>query len=129
MQPLVDVIQNEGKSVAIAPEGTRTVSPKLAPFKKGAFHLAMQAGVPIVPIVIHNAIDVAPKGEFVYRPATVAVDVLPPISTMGWSKSSLNERIESVRQLYIDTLRQRDAGNSGAASHDRASHDAGGNED
>ena len=68
MKPLVDAMRKDGKSVVIAPEGTRTVSPKLAPFKKGAFHLAMQAGVPIVPIVIHNAGDVAPKGDFAPRP-------------------------------------------------------------
>ena len=65
--PLIDAIKNEGKSVVLAPEGTRTVSPNLAPFKKGAFHMAMQAGVPIVPIVIRNAGDVAPKGDFVFR--------------------------------------------------------------
>ena len=55
MKPLVEAMRNEGKSVALAPEGTRTVSPNLAPFKKGAFHLAKQAGVPMVPVVIHNA--------------------------------------------------------------------------
>src|SRR3546814_6889443 len=75
MEPLVDAIQKEGKSICIAPEGTRSLTPKLEPFKKGAFHLAMQAGVPIVPIVIHNATDVAPKNEFVMRPATVRVTV------------------------------------------------------
>src|SRR3546814_4705424 len=50
-----DLIRQDGKSICIAPEGTRTLTPKLGPFKKGAFHLAMQAGVPIVPIAIHNA--------------------------------------------------------------------------
>ncbi len=55
MTPLIDAMRKEGKSVVLAPEGTRTVSPTMAPFKKGAFHLAMQAGVPMVPIVIHNS--------------------------------------------------------------------------
>jgi putative phosphoserine phosphatase/1-acylglycerol-3-phosphate O-acyltransferase len=62
MRPLVEAMREEGRSVALAPEGTRSVSPNLGPFKKGAFHLAMQAGVPMVPVVIHNAGDVAPKG-------------------------------------------------------------------
>ena len=44
-----------GTSIAIAPEGTRSVSPRLGPFKKGAFHLAAQAGVPVVPVVIRTA--------------------------------------------------------------------------
>ena len=64
MAPLIDAVKNDGKSIVIAPEGTRTLSPKLGPFKKGAFHLAIQAGVPMVPIVIHNAGDVAPKMNF-----------------------------------------------------------------
>src|SRR5690606_19069670 len=55
MAPLVQAMREEGKSVALAPEGTRSVSPRLGAFKKGALHLAMQAGVPIVPIVIRNA--------------------------------------------------------------------------
>jgi len=106
MQPLVDAMRNGGKSVVIAPEGTRTVSPRLAPFKKGAFHLAIQAGVPVVPIVIHNSGDVAPKGDFVFRPATVEVDVLPPIDTSGWSADTIEAHVASVRHLFQRTLGQ-----------------------
>jgi len=106
MQPLVDAMRNAGKSVVIAPEGTRTVSPRLAPFKKGAFHLAIQAGVPIVPIVIHNSGDVAPKGDFVFRPATVEVDVLPPVDTSGWTAETIEEHVAEVRRLFQATLGQ-----------------------
>jgi putative phosphoserine phosphatase/1-acylglycerol-3-phosphate O-acyltransferase len=106
MQPLVDALRNERKSVVIAPEGTRTISPRLAPFKKGAFHLAIQAGVPVVPIVIHNAGDVAPKGDFVFRPATVEVDVLPPVDTSGWSAATIDEHVAEVRRLFQATLGQ-----------------------
>jgi putative phosphoserine phosphatase/1-acylglycerol-3-phosphate O-acyltransferase len=106
MQPLVDAMRNEGKSVVIAPEGTRTVSPRLAPFKKGAFHLAIQAGVPVVPIVIHNAGDVAPKGDFVFRPATVEVDVLPPLDTSAWRADTIDEHVAEVRRLFQATLGQ-----------------------
>jgi len=106
MQPLVDVMRKDGKSVVIAPEGTRTVSPKLAPFKKGAFHLAMQAGVPIVPIVIHNAGDVAPKGDFVFRPATVSVAVLPPVDTSAWRVDTIDEHVREVRNMFARALGQ-----------------------
>ncbi|MEZ5502705.1 MAG: lysophospholipid acyltransferase family protein [Halioglobus sp.] len=106
MRPLVDAMRKEGKSVVIAPEGTRTVSPRLAPFKKGAFHLAMQAGVPMVPIVIHNAGDVAPKGDFVFRPATVEVDVLPPVDTSGWRPETIDEHVREVRNMFARTLGQ-----------------------
>jgi len=106
MQPLVDAMRNEGKCVVIAPEGTRSVSPHLGAFKKGAFHLAIQAGVPVVPIVIHNAGDVAPKGDFVFRPATVEVDVLPPVDTSGWRAETIDQHVAGVRRLFQRTLGQ-----------------------
>ena len=104
--PLVDVMRHEGKSVVLSPEGTRTVSPKLAPFKKGAFHIAMQAGVPMIPVVIRNAGDVAPKGDFVYRPATVDVEVLPPVDTSDWSVETLDQHVVDVRNMFARTLGQ-----------------------
>ncbi len=108
MAPLVDAMKHQGKSVVLAPEGTRTVSPRLAPFKKGAFHLAMQAGVPIVPIVIRNAGDVAPKGDFVFRAATVDVQVLPPVDTSGWRIANLNDHVREVRNMFARALGQAD---------------------
>jgi putative phosphoserine phosphatase/1-acylglycerol-3-phosphate O-acyltransferase len=106
MSPLIDVMKKEGKSVVIAPEGTRTVSPKMAPFKKGAFHLAMQASVPMVPVVIRNAGDVAPKGDFVFRPATVDVEVLPPVDTSKWRRETIDEHVREVRNMFARALGQ-----------------------
>ena len=115
MQPLVDAMRHQGKSVALAPEGTRTISPNLGPFKKGAFHLAMQAGVPIVPIVIHNAGDVAPKGDFVFRAARVEVDVLPPVDTSDWSTDTIDKHVMDVRNMFLRALNQpEEAINSGS---------------
>jgi putative phosphoserine phosphatase/1-acylglycerol-3-phosphate O-acyltransferase len=104
--PLVDAMRNEGKSVVLAPEGTRTVSPRLAPFKKGAFHIAMQAGVPMIPIVIRNAGDVAPKGDFIFRSATVDVEVLPPVDTSEWTRSTLDQHVAEVRNIFARALGQ-----------------------
>jgi len=106
MTPLVDAMRFEGKSVVIAPEGTRTLSPRLGPFKKGAFHLAMQAGVPVVPIVIHNSIDVAPKGDFIFRSATVDVEVLPPIDTSDWQAKTIDRHVAEVRNQFLRVLKQ-----------------------
>ncbi len=106
MTPLVAAMRDEGKSVVLAPEGTRSVSPRLAPFKKGAFHLALQAGVPIVPIVIRNAGDVAPKGDFVFRAATVDVEVLPPVDTSSWKVETIDQHVAEVRSMFLDALGQ-----------------------
>lgn len=109
MAPLVDVMRQDGKSVVMSPEGTRTITPKLAPFKKGAFHLAMQAGVPMVPIVIHNAIDVAPKGDFVFRSGLVDVEVLPPVDTRNWSVATIDKHVADVRGMFLEALGQGEA--------------------
>jgi putative phosphoserine phosphatase/1-acylglycerol-3-phosphate O-acyltransferase len=68
----------------------------------------MQAGVPVVPIVIHNAGDVAPKGDFVFRSATVEVDVLPPVDTSRWRRETVEEHLEEVRDMFLATLGQLD---------------------
>ena len=106
MEPLIEAIQVDKKSIVISPEGTRTLSPKLGPFKKGAFHMAMQAGVPMVPIVIHNAGDVAPKNEFLMRPAKVRVEILPPVDTSKWTVRTINKHIAEVRGMFLAALGQ-----------------------
>jgi len=103
MQPAVEALKN-GVSVAIAPEGTRSGSKALGPFKKGAFHLAMQAGVPIIPIVIKNAYMAMPKGTSMFKPTHIEVVVLDPVDTSLWKLKNLNKHIEDVRNLYVHEL-------------------------
>ncbi len=106
MAPLATAMREDGQSLVIAPEGTRAPTRKLAPFKKGGFHMAMQVGVPIVPVVIHNAGDIAPKGDFVFKPGTVRVDVLPPVDTSDWTLEKMNEQVTMVRNLFLQALGQ-----------------------
>jgi putative phosphoserine phosphatase / 1-acylglycerol-3-phosphate O-acyltransferase len=105
LAPVVEKIQS-GMSLAIAPEGTRTPTPQLARFKKGAFHIAMQAGVPIVPIVIRNTGELMWRGSSVVRPGTVDVVVLPPIATDAWRADDLDRHVDEVRRSYIDTFEE-----------------------
>lgn len=107
MKPAVEALQND-TSVIIFPEGTRSKDYKLGPFKKGAFHLAMQAGVPIVPVIIRNAHDAMPKGTNVFRSAAVDVVVLPPVSTKRWKKENLNRHIDKIRAMYLKELGQEE---------------------
>ncbi|MCP5090028.1 MAG: HAD-IB family hydrolase [Gammaproteobacteria bacterium] len=106
MRPLVDAMRVEGKSVCLSPEGTRAATIRLGSFKKGAFHLAMQAGVPIVPIVIQNSGDVQPKGDILYHPGTVEVEVLPPVDTSQWSVDAIDDHVADVRAMYLQALEQ-----------------------
>jgi putative phosphoserine phosphatase/1-acylglycerol-3-phosphate O-acyltransferase len=104
LRPLVERALLRGKSLAVAPEGTRSGTGRLGPFKKGAFRLAMAGGVPVVPIVLRNAADVWPLGTQVMRPGTVDVVVHPPIPTTDWTDDDLDARIAAVRRLYLETL-------------------------
>ncbi len=107
MQPAVEAIRSN-KSVVIAPEGTRSRDGILKRFKHGAFHLAQQAGVPIIPIVIHNAQDALPyKGVFV-RPAEVQVTVLEPVATDDWETGDVPVKAKAMRARYLEVLGQTD---------------------
>ena len=106
MKPLVQAMQEEKKSLVIAPEGTRAPTRKLGAFKKGGFHVAIQSGVPIVPVVIHNSGDISPKGDKIFRSGTVHVDVLPAIETADWSVANIDEHVAAVRNAFLRTLGQ-----------------------
>jgi HAD superfamily hydrolase (TIGR01490 family) len=103
LEPAVQKLR-DGISLAIAPEGTRSATPALGPFKKGAFHVAMQAGVPIVPIVIRNAGELMWRGATTIHAGTVQIAVLPPVPTTGWVAGELDSRVHQVRRQYLATL-------------------------
>jgi putative phosphoserine phosphatase/1-acylglycerol-3-phosphate O-acyltransferase len=102
----IEELARKGISVMIAPEGTRLDTNEVGPFKKGAFRIAMSAGIPIVPIIIRNAEVIAHRNSSTFNPGTVDVAVFPPIPVDDWTNENLSERIAEVRQLYLDTLRE-----------------------
>ena len=103
----------DGISLVIAPEGTRSATPALGPFKKGAFHVAIQAGVPIVPIVIRNSGELMWRGATTLHAGTVQIAVLPPVATDGWDTVGLDARVREVRGQYLATLANWPAHGSG----------------
>ena len=103
LAPAVEKLR-EGVSIALAPEGTRSLTPTLGPFKTGAFHLAREAGVPVVPIVIRNAGELMWRDSYTLKPGVVQVAVLPPIDVSEWQDSEIRERVAQVRQMFADTL-------------------------
>ena len=72
-----------GMSVMIFPEGTRSVSAKLLPFKSGAFRPPIEAGVPILPVAVHGTASGMPKGNPWVRPCRAYARILEPIPTEG----------------------------------------------
>lgn len=102
--PVVDKIRDERFSLVVAPEGTRSATPRIGPFKKGPFHIAMQAGVPVVPVVLRNAGEVMWRGSQLIKPGTVEVRVLPPVDTSSWKPETVGEHAEEVRGLFLQAL-------------------------
>src|SRR5215216_6675233 len=70
-------------SVMIFPEGTRSRTSELLPFKDGAFRLAIEAGLPVLPVAVAGTRHCMAKGSFAFRPAHAKARVLAPISTEG----------------------------------------------
>jgi 1-acyl-sn-glycerol-3-phosphate acyltransferase len=86
-----------GSSFLIFPEGTRSRTGELLPFKKGGFIMAIQAQAPIVPIAIKGARDAMRKGSFTIRPVTVAVRIGEPVETAGCTIDDRDRVIGEVR--------------------------------
>ena len=103
LQPAVDKLRS-GTSIAMSPEGTRSLTPTIGQFKKGGFHLARDAGVPIVPIVIRNAGEIMWRNARIAHSGTVEVMVHQPVPTAGWTPGDIAPWLNRMRQLYIDTL-------------------------
>ena len=104
LAPAVAKLRDEGISLVIAPEGTRSPTPRLGPFKKGAFHIAMQAGVPVVPVVIRNASEIMWRGSQTLHSGTVEVAVLPPVETSSWTVKTIDRHVDEVREMFLETL-------------------------
>ena len=103
LQPAVEKLLS-GTSLVLAPEGTRSATPRLGPFKKGAFHIAMQAQVPMVPIVLRNVGELMWRGSQTLRGGTIEVCVLPPVDTSDWRRETVSDHVADVRKLFLDTL-------------------------
>lgn len=92
-------------SVMIFPEGTRSRTRELLPFKDGAFRLAIETGTPILPLVVAGTRHAMAKGSFVFRPAVAEVRALAPVTTEGLTMSDVPALRDRVREL-IDAERQ-----------------------
>jgi 1-acyl-sn-glycerol-3-phosphate acyltransferase len=94
----------QGNSFFIFPEGTRSPTGELLPFKKGGFVMALKAQAPLVPVVVTGGRAAMRKGSRVIWPATVTVRLLPAISTQGLTVDDRNAVIEDVRAAMKKAL-------------------------
>ena len=98
-----------GVSVILFPEGTRSADGTLGEFRDGAFRLAIEAGVPVVPLAIVGAAKSLPKRSLVFRPSAATLYVLSPVSTRGLSAEDARHVGSDVRGRIEEAIRPSQA--------------------
>jgi 1-acyl-sn-glycerol-3-phosphate acyltransferase len=93
-----------GVSVVIFPEGTRSRDGRLAPFKKGAFHLAINAGAQVVPVAIRGSREIMKSGSALIHPGVVDIEIGAPIPTTGMGPDDRDALLAEVRARVAEML-------------------------
>jgi 1-acyl-sn-glycerol-3-phosphate acyltransferase len=95
-------VLRHGLSMVIFPEGTRSMDGRLLPFKKGPFHLAKEAGVPVVPVTILGTAELWPKGTLAMKSGTATLVFHPPIDPAGFADRE--QLMVAVREQIASAL-------------------------
>ncbi len=95
----------DGICAFLFPEGTRSRDGALQPFKKGGFKLAMQAGVPIIPITINGTRQLLPRDSIIFRPRTIDLFIDAPIQTNRLGDGDLPALMQTVRDAMAKHFR------------------------
>jgi len=93
-----------GNSFLIFPEGTRSKTEELLPFKKGGFIMAIKAGAPIVPVAVQGGRAAMRRGSRIIRPVTISIRVGEPIPTAGLDLKQRDALIARVRERISDLI-------------------------
>lgn len=104
MNGVAEFVVNNGLSLWLWPEGTRSRDGTLQPFKKGFVHAALATGLPVLPVVVHNAASVWPRGPLKFNPGPVHVQVVDAVDTSGWSAEHLEAHVEEIRNIFVERL-------------------------
>ena len=109
MEKAREVMEN-GYSFGVFAEGTRGMPGELLPFKKGAFHLALQTDAPIIPVAIMNTDWMMGKRTGVAYPGTIEMVLLPPIETAGLNaEKDLMDLLRKTREAVAEALSEQSA--------------------
>ncbi|KAK9451683.1 uncharacterized protein V1518DRAFT_409248 [Limtongia smithiae] len=114
----IRTMRKHGQTVFLFPEGTRSYfsEPDLLPFKRGAFHLAIQSGFPIVPVVVSNYSNIFNFKKRILKSGTITVRVLDPISTTGLGPDDVDKLVASTRTAMLEVLKEISPAPSGPSS-------------
>jgi len=97
-------IIRDGISVVIFPEGTRSRNHNIQPFKKGGFFLAVDSGVPIIPIIIHGTERIMPKKQMLIKPGNVTLEIAKPINSSDYTRKTKNDLMDKIRDIFLKSF-------------------------
>lgn len=103
------LLLKQGLCTLLFPEGTRSRDGRLGSFKKGAFRLSMDTGVPLVPITLVDCADHLPMGTYRLTPGTIHVVVDPPIYTTDWTRRTVQAKMDEVRNRILQNITEERA--------------------
>ena len=103
---MADQIKKRNISVWMFPEGTRSRGRGMLPFKTGAFHAAMAAGVPVVPVCVSTTQGRIKLNR--WNNGVVIVEMLPPVDTSKYTREQVRELAEDCRQMMIKRIAELD---------------------
>ena len=95
------MIRGGTSTPVVFPEGTRSRTGELLPFKNAPFALAIAAQVPLVPVYVHHTFEILPKGAWRLRPRPIRLLVAPPISTTGLGPDDRERLRDQVREAMV----------------------------
>ncbi|QTA85237.1 lysophospholipid acyltransferase family protein [Desulfonema magnum] len=100
------IIRN-GVSVLIFPEGTRSKDGNISSFKKGGFVLAIDSGVPIIPVIIHGTRDIMPTKQMLIRPGNVILEIKKPLETSAYTRKTKDDLMKKVRHIICESFEKQ----------------------
>ena len=100
----VETALQNGISAGIAPEGTRTLTGELGPFKKGAFHVAKNTGITIIPVALIGAFEAKNKNDWRVKPGVLSTRFGDPITQKNYDELSVEELRDLVRSKISELI-------------------------
>ncbi|WP_103666129.1 lysophospholipid acyltransferase family protein [Gracilimonas amylolytica] len=96
-----DRVKRDNLSIMVAPEGSRKHLGIIGPFKKGAFHMAIDLNYPIVPIYFEGNQELSLGGSLLSKSGHIKAHIHPPVDTSEWQKETIDEHIRQLRSMYL----------------------------
>jgi lysophosphatidate acyltransferase len=106
MNEALEKLKREKTKLWVFPEGYRNHTGKLDEFKKGAFHMAVQAQVPIIPVVTSSYKSFMRKDAKFFGSGEVIIEAMPEIPTQGLTAADVNELVKRTRDLMVDKFEE-----------------------